>query len=185
MQPILFYTIGYPGAGKSTFATHLARWFGNEPIRADVIGMGLFPMPTFSETERKATYQLMDYQSMEQLNAHKTVLYDGTLNTSAERMHLLDVSAQCKAKAVGLWLDVPRDVAKERAARLRDVGIGGLRGRMVPPEVFDQHAARFEAPGQGESFIQIDGLKPFGYQYRYLRHALARYGIDMPAMIEL
>ena len=185
MQPILFYTIGYPGAGKTSFAGHLAGWFGTEHVRADQIGLNLFPRPTFSPAERKATYQMMDYQSRELMNKGKIVLYDGTLNTVAERQHLAELAIQCGGQAIGLWMTVPTSTAKERAARLRDVGVGGGGGRVVPPEIFDRHVASFEQPTTGESYIEIDGLQPFGYQYRFLQHALAQHGINLARMIEL
>lgn len=185
MQPILFYTIGYPGAGKTTIAGHLAGWFAGEYLRADQIGIKLFVVPTFSEAERKAVYQQMDYLSMSALNSGRTVLYDGTLNTIAQRQHLRDLAVGCKAIAVGIWPQVPAEVARERAGRLRDVRPDGSGGRIVPPEVFDQHVANFEPPQVGETYVQVDGLLPFSFQYHQLQRGLAKLGLAAPPLIQL
>lgn len=185
MQPLLFYTIGYPGAGKTSFARQLARWFGGAHLQADKIGMQLFVLPTFSEAERAAVYQHMDHQAIIALNEQRVVLYDGTLNSLQQREHLRQVAARQGAQAIGLWLTLPIDVAKERAGRIRNVGNGQIGGRVVPPAVFDRHVAAFQAPGHDEVIARVDGMQPFGFQYRNLRQQLAREGIMLPRMIEL
>ena len=185
MQPILFYMIGYPGAGKTTLAGHLAGWFGGEYLRADQIGIKLFVVPTFTDAERKAVYQQMDFLAMTALNSGKSALYDGTLNSIAQRQHLRDLAASCKSVAVGIWLKVPPEIAKERASRLRDVRPDGTGGRIVPPDVFDQHAAAFESPQSGELYTEVDGLLPFSSQYVQLQGDLASLGLPAPKLIQL
>ena len=186
MRPILFYTIGYPGAGKTTFARNLTNWFGGTHLRADKIGLSLFVVPTFSDAERKAVYQHMDHQAMLALNTNRFVLYDGALNSSDQRLKLKRLAAEHGAIAVGLWMNVPTNVARVRAGKLRDVGVGGVGGRIIPPELFERYKAAFEEPSAAdELFLRVDGIKPFGYQYRQLAHDLKRYNISLPPMIEL
>lgn len=186
MQPIIFYTIGFPGAGKTTFAQSLANWFGGVHLRADKIGLKLFTVPTYSEAERVAVYQHMDYETMLALNAGKPVMYDGALNSAAQRERLRQLARKHNALAIGLWMTVPLDVARTRAGKLRDVGVGGIGGRIVPPELFERYRAAFEKPDKANEFYcVIDGLQPFGFQYRDLRSKLALHGIALPPMIEL
>lgn len=147
--------------------------------------MSLFVVPTFSEAERKAVYQHMDYQAMQALNEGQTVLYDGALNSRVQRHHLHELASQHSAQAVGLWLTVPTEIAKERAGKLRDVGVGGVGGRIVPPELFDRYTAVFERPSTNETYVIIDGLQPFGTQYRMLWRNLGQLGIATPRFIEL
>jgi predicted kinase len=184
-KPVLFYTIGYPGAGKTTLARNLARWFDGPHLRADRIGLQLFVVPTFSEAERKAVYQHMDYQAILALNKGNFVSYDGALNAAAQRHHLHDLAAEHNARAIGIWLDVPEHIARDRAGRLRDVGIGGSGGRIVPPEVFDRYKAAFEAPSANETHIKVDGSLPFSYQYRSIRRQLLGHDLPLVKLIEL
>lgn len=185
MQPLLFYTIGYPGAGKTTFAQNLANWFGGVHLRADKIGLKLFVVPTYSETERVAVYQHMDYQAMLALNQNQTVLYDGALNSVAQRAKLQQLAKKHNAIAIGLWMTVPVEVAKTRAGKLRDIGVGGVGGRIIPPELFVRYQAAFQEPDPSEElFMHIDGMQPFGYQYRTLRQTLRRHGIVLPKLVE-
>ncbi len=185
-RPILFYTVGYPGAGKTTLAQSLAYWFGGVHLRADKIGLKLFVVPTYSEAERTAVYQHMDYETMLALNSGKSVIYDGALNTAAQRQRLQQLAKKHGVQAVGLWLNVPADVAKNRAGKLRDIGVGGIGGRIIPPELFERYKAAFEPPDRTREFyFVIDGMQPFGYQYRDLRHKLARYRIGLPRLVEL
>lgn len=185
MKALLFYTIGYPGAGKTTFARQLSRWFNGVHLQADKIGMRLFVVPTFSEAERQTVYQHMDYQATGALSAGHIVLYDGTLNTREQREHLRQLAAQCGTQAIGLWVALPVDIARKRAARIRNAGEGQIAGRVVPPAVFERHVAAFQAPAQGEIVAKVDGMQPFGFQYRNLRRQLAQTGIALPKIIEL
>jgi predicted kinase len=186
MQPILFYTVGYPGAGKTTLAQNLANWFDGVHLRADKIGLKLFVVPTYSEAERVAVYQHMDYETMLALNSGKSVLYDGALNTAAQRERLQQLAGKHGVQAVGLWLTVPADVAKTRAGKLRDVGVGGIGGRIIPPELFERYKAAFERPNPEQEFYTVvDGLQPFGYQYRELRRKLRQHHIMLPQIVEL
>ena len=185
MQPLLLYTIGYPGAGKTSLARNLAGWFGGPHLRADEIGMRLFVMPTFSAQERQIVYQHMDQEAMAALNQKQVVLYDGTLNKPAERIRLEELAKQRGGQAVGLWVQVPYEVAKDRAGRLRDVGVGNVHGRVIPPEVFDRYASALQEPRSHEFVVQIDGRMSFGKQYYSLYRQLRAHGIVLPQFVEL
>lgn len=187
MRPLLLYTIGYPGAGKTTLAQNLTNWFGGVHLRADKIGLKLFVVPSYSEAERVAVYQHMDYEAMLALNDGRTVLYDGALNSAAQRARLQQIAAKHNAVAIGLWVTVPVDVARTRAGKLRDIGVGGIGGRILPPEVFEKYRAAFQKPDRNSEFyVVVDGLQPFSYQYRELRRKLREYGVGgLPPMIEL
>ncbi len=178
--------MGYPGAGKTTLAQNLANWFNGTHLRADKIGLKLFIVPTYSEAERTAVYQHMDYQAMLAMNQGQTVIYDGALNSAAQRARLQQLAKKHNALAVGLWMTVPVEVARTRAGKLRDIGVGGIGGRIIPPELFARYQAAFEEPDPAdELFFRVDGLQPFGGQYRTLKSQLSRYGVSLPRFIEL
>src|SRR5438046_1398870 len=94
MRPVLFYTIGYPGAGKTSLANRLHYWLGAEHLRGDAIGLELFRFPTYSPHERTMVYAEMDERAGVNLRAGKHVLYDASTNTLAQRNHLTELAEQ-------------------------------------------------------------------------------------------
>lgn len=186
MRPILFYTVGYPGAGKTTFASALTTWLEAEHIRGDKIGLELFRFPTFSPQEKAMVYQEMSRRSLDALHAGQHVLYDASVNTRAQREQLKALAARGGVVAIGLWLHTPVELAKKRAAKARDGGIGQPVARVIPPHIFDQIIGGFEAPVQGEAVLAIPGDQPFFVQYQGLRARLGRVGVArLPRLISL
>lgn len=182
MKPVLFYTIGYPGAGKTTLAARLSSWLGGAHLRGDVIGLELFRIPTYSPQERQMVYAEMNRRAAAQLAAGKHVLYDASANTVAQRAQVAQLAHNAGTAAVGLWVQTPLKLAKQRAAAARDQGIAGRVVRIIPPHVFDQYIAAFEAPRAGEQIVIIPGDAPFHQQYRQLRRQLD--GPALPRLIQ-
>jgi len=183
MRPILFYTVGYPGAGKTTLARSLSQWLNTTYLRGDKIGFELFPFPTYSLSERQAVHAEMQRRSSQSLLNGKHVLYDAATNTRAQREQLIALARQHGAQAVGLWVEVPTRLAKQRAARVRDRGLAGPIARVIPPHIFDQYVAAFEVPSQNEYTIRINGDVSFFLQYRHLRRQLRMPELKLPQII--
>ncbi len=183
MSAVLFYTVGLPGAGKTTFATSLAFWLGVAHLRGDKIGLELFRFPTFSPQERAMVHAEMAARASEQLRAGKHVIYDAAVNTRAQREALVTLAQQQGTEAIGILLDTPIELAKKRAGRLRDMNQTGPVARIIPPHIFDQYAAAFELPNDDEAIAVIAGDACFALQYRRLTRQLQPYGIGFPRII--
>gem|GEM_PF-1163029 len=182
VMAILFYTIGFPCSGKSTFARHLSQWLDGAYFQADSVGRALFVHPTFSPAERIDVYQHMDYQTRATLNSRRHVLYDGTLTSLEHRHHLRQLAEQCGTKAVGIWLDLPVEVARHRAQIISE---DTSQGRHIAPALFDQYIQAFQVPDEQELILHVDGQWRFASQYRQLRSQLhARKVIDLPRLIQ-
>lgn len=164
--------VGLPGTGKTTFAHSLSHWLGGLHLRADKIGLELFRFPTYSPAERQAVHQEMLYQTVEALQAGQPVLYDAAVNTRTQRDQLLRLTQTHNAEVVGLWLQTELSLAKKRAAMARDQGVAGPVVRVIPPHIFDQYIATFEAPSSEESVAYIPGDAPFAVQYAHLQRQL-------------
>jgi predicted kinase len=175
--PILFYTVGYPGAGKTTFASALTTWLKAEHIRGDKIGLELFRFPTFSPQEKAMVYQEMTRRAVDALGEGRHVLYDASVNTQMQRAQLEALAVKSQVPAIGLWLQTPVELAKKRAGKARDSGVGQPVARVIPPHIFDHIIAGFEAPTRDEAVLSIPGDRPFFMQYRGLRARLGRAGI--------
>lgn len=184
MKPVLFYTIGYPGAGKTTLASRLSYWLRIDHLRGDKIGLELFRFPTFSQEERRIVYAEMFRRAGQQLRNGKHVLYDAAVNTIAQREALEALAARNGGIAVGIWIQVPTDLAKKRAATARSDGVAGRVVRVIPPHIFDQYVAAFEHPQPHERVIRISGHASFSLQYRRLLRQIRIRGRDMPRLVQ-
>jgi len=172
MRPVLFYTIGYPGAGKTTIAKSLSFWLRTEHLRGDKIGMELFRFPTYSQQERQMVYAEMAKRAARRLANGQHVVWDAATNTQAQRDYLQKVAQQFNGVAIGIWVEVPADLAKKRAGKARTDGLTGQVTRVIPPHIFDQYVAAFEAPVRGEPVIRISGDASFALQWRRIKRQL-------------
>lgn len=183
MSAVLFYTVGLPGAGKTTFAASLSAWCGAPHLRGDLIGLQLFRFPTFSPEQRRAVYAEMNRRVAENLQKGRHIIYDAAVNTRAQREQLASLAQQYNATAVGIFVEVPTPLAQKRAATLRDASIVGPVARLIPPEIFAKYAAAFEVPTHTEPVVRVRGDAPFALQYRRLQRQLRAHGIQLPRFI--
>ena len=182
MGAVLFYTVGLPGAGKTTFAGSLSNWLDVDHLRGDKIGLELFRFPTFSPQERQMVYAEMNRRAGESLRAGKHVLYDAAVNTRMQRDQLQTLAKQYGGEALGVWVEVPTNLAKTRAGKIRDSGVAGPVARIIPPHIFDQYLAAFEAPVSGENIVIVAGNACFALQYRRLQRQLL--GAGLPRLVQ-
>lgn len=184
MRPVLFYTIGYPGAGKTTLAQALSFWLDGVHLRADKVGLELFRFPTFSPAERQAVHQEMQRRAAEAIQSGKSVVYDAATNAYAQRASVVVLGEKLGIPAFGIWVQVPTKLAMYRAGKLRDARLMGPVARIIPPAVFMQYVQAFEQPSQNERTLSLSGEAPFTLQYRRLQRELRAYGISLPRMMQ-
>jgi predicted kinase len=183
MRPLLFYTVGFPGAGKTTLARGLATLLAAKHLRGDKIGLELFRIPSFSPQERQMVFEEMSRRTAASLQAAQHVVYDAATNTVAQRARIIQLAQDSGGEAVGLWIQTPIPLAKKRASQARDSGIVGAVVRVIPPHIFDQYAAAFEPPAEHEYIVALSGDARFYLQYRRLCRDLKRQGVRLPILI--
>lgn len=153
----LYMMIGYPGAGKTTTATVLHNITGAAHLSSDAIRAELFPKPTFTQAEHDELYHYLDHKTEELLKDGKDVIYDANLNRLEHRKTKYDICERTGAEPVLLWLQTPRDMAKERAAHTS-------RQHLWPPgetpqQMFERIAGVIQEPEANEPYIKVDGTK--------------------------
>ena len=155
-QPILFLMFGYPGAGKSTTAKIIQKLNGAERLSTDAVRLELFPKPTYTQKEHDTVYATLDQRAKELLMAGKNAIYDGNLNRYVHRLEKYELAEKAGAKAVLLWIQTPKGIARNRAV---------LRGHkhLVPKsETFDTMFQRvskvLEEPREDEPVYTIKGI---------------------------
>ena len=184
MRPVLFYTVGLPGAGKTTVARALSYWLDGVHLRADKVGFELFKFPTFSPAERQAVHQELQYRAADTIKSGKSVIYDAATNAYAQRAAVAALGKKLGVPTVGIWVRVPTELAMTRAGKLRDRHLAGPVARVLPPNVFMQYVQMFEVPAQDEDVIDVRGNEQFVLQYIQLRRDMRHYGVTLPKMIQ-
>lgn len=183
MRPVIFYTVGYPGAGKTTLAHALKFWLGGVHLRADRVGLELFKFPTFSPAERQAVHQEMQYRTTDAVQSGASVIYDAATNARAQRDAISALGKKLGVPVIGIWIQTPTKLAMHRAGKLRDGHVAGPVARIIPPAIFMQYVQAFEPPAQDETIIVVSGEAPYPLQYRRLQRQLRPYGLRLPRII--
>lgn len=136
----LYVMVGFPGSGKSTFATAhpempvvcldtiRGELYGDESIQGDG-----------NEVARIAFERIHKL-----LNEGHDVIYDACNVRPKYRKQLLEEFNFCNVIAV--YVDTPKKICYERNA---------ARSRVVPKEVIDRMAAALVEPSVDEGFAQV------------------------------
>lgn len=182
MSSVLFYTIGLPGAGKTTFAASLSNWLGAVNISDAKVALELFRFPTYSPREMKLVHTEMAKRAAKALQAGRHVVFDASMNSREQRRQLNAFAQNHGCKAIGIWLDAPLALAMSRAGKAR-TSLSGAVSRVVPPKLFEHYAAKFEAPTQDETTLIIPGDTSFPVQYHQLSRHLRALQIRLPRLV--
>lgn len=153
----LYLMFGYPGAGKTTTANVVAELTGATLLSSDQLRLKMFPKPSFNKAEHQQLYAELDARTEKLLSEGKSVIYDANLNRYQHRQDKYEICRRTGAKPVLLWVQTPRDVAKERASHFS-------RQHLWPNgetanQLFNRIAALIEEPRQDEKFLTVDGTK--------------------------
>ncbi len=127
-------------------------------------------------------YGEMNRRAGANLKHGRHVLYDAATNTYAQRAQLVQLAEQHGGRAIGIWVQVAPQLAKRRAGTARNDGLVGAVVRVIPPHIFDQYVAAFEAPRSTEPTVLISGDAVFALQYRRLLRQLGRS--NLPRLIQ-
>ena len=156
-EPTLFLMFGYPGAGKTTTAEVVQQLTGAEHLSSDRLRAEMFPKSDFSQDEHDRLYETLDQNTKQLLEQGKDVIYDANLNRYGHRKDKYDICRQTGAKAILLWVQTPKPLAKERAGHYSRQHLWPVDE--TPSQLFDRIADVIEEPTASEPYIAIDGTK--------------------------
>lgn len=179
--PLLIVFLGFPGSGKTYFATRLAERIRAVTINSDALRVSMFGsmdrIDQIRKTDESRLYRdvfgAMDYATMQILLAGHSVVYDAQQTRRENRDHIAEMAFAAKATPIFVWMRTDEKVAFRRAQNREARSDSHQYSEETIRRIMDWSKKRLELPGVDENFIEISGELPFEHQYE-----LFRKGVD-------
>jgi predicted kinase len=162
-QPVLVMLYGYPGAGKTNFASHLAEALSAANLQTDRIRHELFENVTYNKEEDQIVNNLGQYMAEEFLKAGVSVVLDSDVSRLSQRRALRDVARKTHAKPVLIWLQIDIESAQQRLNSRDRRRSEDKYARPYDLSTYQQYVGRMQNPSN-EDYIVISGKHTFNTQ---------------------
>ena len=162
-KPVLIALYGYPGAGKSHFASQFCQAIYAAHIYGDKIRHELFEKPTHNKRENELVDHLMQYMAEEFLRAGVSVIYDTDALRQSDRRALRDLARKYQAKNLLVWLQVDIESAFLRVAKRDRRKVEDKFASQYDRSTFDDITKRMQNP-RDEDYVVISGKHTFNTQ---------------------
>lgn len=153
---VLYLTVGYPGAGKTTVSKLIHELTGATHLWADKIRRERFGKPTYTHQENIELYGHLNELAAELLAAKQSVIFDTNFNFFKDREKLRKIAKDHGAEAVVVWVNTDKQTARRRAVDKARLGGTRILGHMPAPD-FERMAANLEPPKPEEKALEIVG----------------------------
>lgn len=171
--PLLVIFLGFPGSGKTYFATRLAEKLQAVTFNSDALRLSMFgSLENIEHIRRTARARLyadvfgaMDYAATQVLRAGHSVIFDAQQTKRRDRKHIGEIAASVGAIPVLVWIKTSPETAlrrgQEREARADSHQYSEEKMKMLINR-FDKVT---ELPEANENVIEISGELPFEDQF--------------------
>lgn len=150
--------LGFPGAGKTTAAEIVSGLTDAVHLSSDKFRLAMFKNPKFTPEEHGAVYGALDFLTELLLSKGVSVIYDANLNRYKHRQEKYDICKRTGARPVVLWIQAPKEVARQRATVSATFDPKRPFGNLSA-SVFDRLVAEIESPRSSEKVVKLDGTR--------------------------
>lgn len=155
-KPVLIMLYGFPGAGKTYFASELAQSMGAAHLQGDRIRYELFEEPRYDKQENEIVSHLMEYMAEEFLAAGVNVIFDTNTDRLVQRRALREVASKAKGQSLLIWLQIDKESAFQRIGKRDRRRSGNKYTRPHTKETFHTVLGTMQNP-KNEDYIVISG----------------------------
>lgn len=152
-MPTVHLMIGLPGSGKSTWIERFVQTSPQPQVVASTDAIftqwgaadGLDYRASFHTFAFDAVQRAFSRRINDAIDARSNIVWDQTNLTRAARARKL-ARFPADYRRVGVWLDTPTHVVRQRLANVDRIA----SGKRIPDAVLEQMLAQFEPPDPGE-----------------------------------
>jgi predicted kinase len=166
--------VGFPGAGKSFFASQFAETFNAPRISIDRMRSDIFTNPTYSKDEDELIKRLTDVQVQELSKTGKSFLVDGGCNVRTVRQEYERIARSKGYGTLVIWVQTDGPACKIRSTHRNAAARNGDKyNAPMSEETFMAIAKRFTPPTVNEQSMVISGKHTYAAQLRVVLKKLA------------
>lgn len=159
--PHVIMMVGIPGSGKTTFAEHFAKTFHAPYINPSRIAIDI-------RLDAVATEKVIMLLFEELLKTDRTLLYEGSNLSKAQRFELTKRFTKAGYKTITVWVQTEPFEAKRRATHK-------LNPLALTSAEYEEAVRRFEKPTAIEKPVVISGKHTYTTQLKTVLKHLARH----------
>ena len=170
---------GYPGAGKTHFASELSKAMEAAHVQGDRIRSELFESPQYTKQEDEIVAHLMEYMAEEFMSAGVSVIFDTNATRVVQRRTLRDIARKMKGKSLIVWLQTDQESAMARIAGRDRRRNDDKFARPYTKDAFKLVVGSMQKP-QNEDYVVISGKHTFAMQRNAIIKKLYDLGVISP-----
>jgi len=175
-KPVVIMLYGFPGAGKTHFATELGKAMSAAHVQGDRIRYELFDSPKYDKQENEVVTHLMEYMTEEFLQAGVSVIFDTNAHRLVQRRTIRDIARKSKATPLLIWLQIDHDSAFMRTAKRDRRKNNDKYAQPFTREAFDAYIGQMQNP-KHEDYMVISGKHTFNTQLGAVMKKLYEMGV--------
>lgn len=181
-QPLLIVFLGFPGSGKTYFATHLARELNAVTLNSDALRLSMFKsldtIESIRQTDRARLYVdvfgAMDYATTQILLAGHSVIYDAQQTKRENRKSIENIALEANALPILVWIKTDKNIALKRGQEREERSDSLQYTEEKMQMLIDRFDKVTDFPEQDENVIEINGELPFTEQLTSFQEQLSK-----------
>lgn len=172
-KPLLIVFLGFPGSGKTYFATRLAKKIHAVTLNSDALRVAMFKTHDAIEHIRKTdqsrlyvdVFGAMDYAAKQGLLAGHSVIYDAQQTKRENRRNIEKIAEDANATPLLVWIKTDKGVALRRGQEREQRDDSHQYSQEKMKMLIDRFDAVTDLPETSENVIEINGEHAFEQQF--------------------
>ena len=114
---MIIIVLGFPGVGKSYFASRLAKELEADYVNSDSIRKQKLSQPTYSKEEMVEIYKVMHNAMYDHVHSRKDLVLDGTFYDAKVRQQFVQTARELGEQMITIQVNADEDLVEQRLNR--------------------------------------------------------------------